>query len=648
MKISEQTKRLIIEKVIEHSYLSNFFYNEEFIDFLNKLLPLSEMESSDPRFDNAEGDAFQHLVNNHDWDITYLFSERFDFLKNDNLFIDLLNLLVHPDFCRDNDDVQKIIIQINRYLEKEGYAYTLVNYSENGIPIYHINVYSKSSISPAFKKNKIPVFVNFSPNYLYSKSNVHSPPDQFPSFNLVLNKGWNDYGLISEYFLFYYDNNKIENRVGEVKIINREVKNIEIATNLEGKLPNTFIELNEDFCSLGQSFDYYANLKAILGDDLESFLWSMKDCSFFPILLESFENHEYFRSSLIRNDNQEQLLREAKFRLYNLDLSSLYKFSYKFKPNFSNEEKEIELKFEADLYFDRIYGIIGRNGVGKTQFISSLPIDISENNSKVFNPSTPQFSKVIAVSYSAFDNFKIPKSNANFNYVFCGLKNREGKRLSDSGIVNRFHHSWKKIKENNRFINWVKLLKNFIEQEYINQMFNEDEDELDIVAFTAVRKKLSSGQTLLLYIMTEIVANIRNNTLILYDEPETHLHPNAISQLINTLFNLLERFDSYCIITTHSPIIIRELVSKNVYVFDRNDSFFNVKQLQIETYGENLTTLTDEVFGNRSVPNQYKNALKKMVDDNYSYEEIVTKISGSIPLSLNASLYLQSLLNEKK
>src|SRR5690554_7214607 len=85
--------------------------------------------------------------------------------------------------------------------------------------------------------------------------------------------------------------------------------------------------------------------------------------------------------------------------------------------------------------------------------------------------------------------------------------------------------------------------------------------------------------------MTEIVANIRNNTLILYDEPETHLHPNAISQLINTLFNLLERFDSYCIITTHSPIIIRELVSKNVYVFDRNDSFFNVKQLQIETYG---------------------------------------------------------------
>lgn len=648
MKISEQTKRLIIEKVIAHSYLTQFYYKQDFISFLSRLLPLRELPSEDSRYTNAEEDAYQHLVNNEDWSIEELFTQRFDFLTDTKKFIELLNLIVNPEFCSDIDEIHKIVLQTNRFLEKENYAFSVFDYTESNVPIYQITQSNEDRIEPIHKKNNIPIYVNFSPTYHFSYSNVHPKPPVYPSFNLVLNRGWNDYGLVSEYCLFYYRSENEEVKIGELKIISEDVKDLDRNTTLENILPENFIELTERFCSLGQSSSFYQNLKNVLNNNFENFLWAIKDCAFFPILLESFETHPYFKSSLIRNDKQEQILREVKFRIYGLDLSTLYSFSYKFQPKFSKEVKEIQLNFQNDLYFDRIYGIIGKNGVGKTQFISSLPLDISENNSKVFNPSTPQFSKVIAVSYSAFDNFKIPKSNANFNYVFCGLKNRDGKKLSDSGLVNRFHHSWKKIREYNRFQNWFKLLQNFIEEEYINQMFNDDGDELDISSFSDVRKKLSSGQTLLLYIITEIVANIRNNSLILYDEPETHLHPNAISQLVNTLFQLLERFDSYCIITTHSPIIIRELTSKNVYVFDRKDSYFNVKQLPIETYGENLTTLTDEVFGNRSIPNHYKNALKKMVDANFSYEDIISKISGNLPLSLNASLYLQSLIDEKE
>lgn len=648
MKISEQSKKLIIEKVISQSYLSNYYFDHKFIDFLNSLLDLKKMPSEDPRYENAEGDASQHLVNNQDWELIYLFTQRFDFVSNTSLFVKLLNQLVHPDYCPNIDEIQKIVIQTNRFLEKENYAFSITDYSDDNLPIYHVQTASEDSIELIHKKNQTPIFVIFSPSRHFSHSNVHPKPSIFPSFNLVLNSGWNDYGLISEYCLFYYNNQQEEVKIGELKIISEELKEIERNTSLENILPNNFIELNESFCSLGQSISYYQNLKEILGINFENFLWSIKDCAFFPILLEKFETHPYFKSSLIRNDNQEQILREAKFKIYGLDPLTLYSFTYKFRPKFTKEEKEIVLNFKNELYFDRIYGIIGKNGVGKTQFISSLPIAISQNDSKSFSPSTPQFSKVIAVSYSAFDDFLIPKPNANFNYVFCGLKNRNGNKLTDSGLVNRFHHSWKKIKANNRFLNWVNLLKNFIEEEYINEMFNDDGDELNISSFGEIRKKLSSGQTLLLYIITEVVANIRNNSLILYDEPETHLHPNAISQLINTLFQLLYKFDSYCIITTHSPIIIRELISKNVYVFDRKDSYFNVKQLPIETYGENLTTLTDEVFGNRSIPHQYKDALEKLVERNFSYDQIKEKISGSLPLSLSASLYLQNLIDEKE
>ena len=58
-----------------------------------------------------------------------------------------------------------------------------------------------------------------------------------------------------------------------------------------------------------------------------------------------------------------------------------------------------------------------KNGTGKTQLITSLPIDISKKNSSQFTPMTPLFSKVIAVSYSVFDSFEIPKNTASFIFT---------------------------------------------------------------------------------------------------------------------------------------------------------------------------------------------------------------------------------------
>ena len=69
--------------------------------------------------------------------------------------------------------------------------------------------------------------------------------------------------------------------------------------------------------------------------------------------------------------------------------------------------------------------------------------------------------------------------------------------------------------------------------------------------------------------MTEIIANIRYDSLIIFDEPETHLHPNAISQLINSIHSLADQFKSYCIIAPHSPIIVQGILSKNIFVINQ-------------------------------------------------------------------------------
>ena len=149
-------------------------------------------------------------------------------------------------------------------------------------------------------------------------------------------------------------------------------------------------------------------------------------------------------------------------------------------------------------------------------------------------------------------------------------------------------------------------------------------------------------------IITEIIANIRYDSLLIYDEPETHLHPNAISQLINTIYELSRIFQSYCIIATHSPIIVQELLSKNVYVIERKGSYATIRKPSIETFGENLSTIIEEIFGNREIPKQFKIILSDLIKKGMSYEGILKEIeSDNVPVSLNTRLFLKSIIDEK-
>jgi hypothetical protein len=111
---------------------------------------------------------------------------------------------------------------------------------------------------------------------------------------------------------------------------------------------------------------------------------------------------------------------------------------------------------------------------------------------------------------------------------------------------------------------------------------------------------------------------------------------------------LTNEFNSYCIFATHSPLIIRELLSRNVYIMEREDAVLCVRKPVFETFGENLTVITEDIFGNNIIPNQYKKILQQLVALNKSYDEIVSLISSkNIPLSLNTRVYLKSIINEK-
>jgi hypothetical protein len=93
------------------------------IDFLKKIYPLDNMASTDERFENAEGDIWQHTVNNDDWESDWVFNDdRFELLKgNDRFLIDFLCAVFHPENRDEQGYWLSYLEKINKKLRADGY-----------------------------------------------------------------------------------------------------------------------------------------------------------------------------------------------------------------------------------------------------------------------------------------------------------------------------------------------------------------------------------------------------------------------------------------------------------------------------------------------------------------------------------------------
>ncbi len=610
--------------------------------FLNSIWNLSEMPSEDSRYSTADGDIFQHMVNNSDWDLDYLFEERLKLYDSDEIFIKFLETIISPTYRENELEIIGIVVQINSILETDKLQLSIYDYTEKGIPSYKIFPKEEVENIPVdIKKNTIIFFVQ------KALEDIQYLTNGVKEYFLLRERKWDDYNNKTWFYLYHYLDGRATS-FGSVKIMTKENP-----TTID-VIPTDFFLLSPEYCSLGQSESYYLGLKHSFPNNYEDILFAIGDAALFHTKLEEFENTDGFKSSLLRNDDAERTLRLIKHKLDDRDLSQLFMFDYTFKPKYSDDSISVHFDFNNNaILADRIYAIIGKNGTGKTQLLTSLPINISQNNQEFFEPFVPLFSKMITVSYSIFDRFSIPRKTSKFNYVYCGLKNENGEILNERQLVMRFHRTWKTIERLERINKWRTILLNFIEPEILDEILIKKEfvtsygnlHEVSISGFNKVKDFLSSGQNILLYIITEITANIRFDSLLLYDEPETHLHPNAISQLINTIYELVEEFQSFCIIGTHSPLIVQELLSKNVYVLERTGNIPDIRRISIESFGENLTTLTEDVFGNKEIPKQYKRIIDEQIQYGKSYDDIISLIQyDEVPLSLNVKLYIKSKL----
>ena len=205
-------------------------------------------------------------------------------------------------------------------------------------------------------------------------------------------------------------------------------------------------------------------------------------------------------------------------------------------------------------------------------------------------------------------------------------------------LVESYKDNLIKIKELDREHLWVKYMMQIFEnRDSLYQSFLEKQIENNDFSKNDPLSLLSSGQSILAHFVTAIIAKIQINTLVLFDEPETHLHPNAVASLFNVLNDLLRKYNSFAIIATHSPIVIQEIPSKRVILLTRENNSTIATKMEFETFGENISELTRHVFDTVSITNFYKIVLKNL-SKTKSYDEICDLFDNN--LSFNAKAFL--------
>jgi predicted ATPase len=638
--LSKEIKREVFDAIIStSSFLGKYEEFDGILTFTNKIWDLRNMTSFDDRFKNAYEDIQQHIVNNDDWSIEYLYIDRLKILEGDEkFFILFIETVVNPIVRKDKNEIEKYVSTINSIIQSSGYRLILTSYFEE-LPVYKFKDAEKTIDLPnEIIENNIPIYLE------EAKADI-----EYPSFRIHYNN-WDDFGYVKTLELVYHHNNINEPiYIGAFKLMKRETR------STWETLHDKFVSLSDDYCSLGQDKNYYLQLKDVLGSNYYSFLLALRDTALFPKIYEQFENDEIFKTSLLRNNEVERLARTIRYIIEGISPNEYYKFNYSHKPLYSENAIHLNFDFEYNTIFEhRIYALIGKNGSGKTRILSSLAKSLSEKESKNFSPRQPVYGKVFTVSYSIFDRFEIPKSDALFNYVYCGLKRGNNEWKSEEELLEGFYKAAKLINSKNLEDEWYGILSNFIVKDFLDTVFDEKFDlfseskyKFNESNFNEKRNALSSGQSIILFMISEILSQIRYDSLILFDEPETHLHPNGISALMNTLFNLVKRFQSFCVIATHSPIIIQEIPARNIFVIERDHSVASVRGLERESFGENLTVITQDIFGNREVPRHFISLIEQLIAGGKSYEEIISILeTDGLPISTNVRLYIKALNSE--
>lgn len=338
------------------------------------------------------------------------------------------------------------------------------------------------------------------------------------------------------------------------------------------------------------------------------------------------------------------------------------KIEYEFSENRVSKGKLVFQKRNKSYLPMNVYGIVGGNGSGKSYKIEEIikrHIKNDNNFSQLIHFSLSPFDNVIEVdNIKLTDVHKDQEGNIIYEKVgFVSVKKplietviNKLELLNLEEIKNSIVEKYKNNEEKKLLDDSNKLLNNKIHEINIGDSFrwyiqslildliaSEEKLELwekalcyfsfepwaqDIRAAFCDRtielsdfekiSKLSSGQATILLYLTKLVFCVNQGSLVIFDEPETFMHPPMIKSFIRAVSEIVNKVGAFCLVATHSPVVIQEIPHCNVYKLDSNH---NISSIIYKTYGQNLDALYKNIYGVELQNTGYNSLLIERVKD---------------------------------
>jgi len=326
---------------------------------------------------------------------------------------------------------------------------------------------------------------------------------------------------------------------------------------------------------------------------------------------------------------------------------------------------DVTFNFEPDfLGRNRIAVLIGRNGVGKTQLLRHLVLRLAHGfeqpglsgevrlhpqpavqrllmfSSVTSDPYPPLIPAWFDVDYEYFSMTAAAQAGSDNllqALVSCWRDGGEGlvingERIRRLGLLERILHRiglWRNLHLPLRPAREGDLLWRLTvdahDGRYIRLGHNLSE-RLSLVAIREIDwsrgpaifgddgpRHLSSGETAMFRFAAQAVSAVEQGSLFLFDEPETHLHPNFVSDFMEILQDILQSTNSAAIIATHSAYVVREVPRERVNVLSSVGREVAVGSPRMQTFGASIDTISQFVFNDTSVSHRFQQVLSHWV-----------------------------------
>lgn len=428
-----------------------------------------------------------------------------------------------------------------------------------------------------------------------------------------------------------------------------------LSYNMIDYIEESFTVLPKTTVSLGTE-EYYTNLIKHINEKnvkftMEEIMLVLNDIAYNKKLFTENKNEHVIQTSFLRGLSNEYVLG----KLHRIARGGKQEVAYSFNLEYyAMNNKVNNYCFSTDpedTLPTNIHAIIGNNGTGKTRLLKDI-IRASLNNGKrtdsnfstedeieltfSVDGSENSFSGIMFVSFSPFDqnhefSTNIPSTEFVFKHIgihtSSEIEKIENENNNELLNYNEWNEMFKKSltlirktrSKQKLFWGQLKELDFVIEGlspeglspkfDEIHEMTTEKFVKMILKYFKVEEQKkqfyekltdnfkiMSSGEKIVLLGIAALVAYVEEKTLVLFDEPELYLHPPLLANYIRIISNIVGEKNGLAILVTHSPIVLQEIPTSCIYIAKKN-KIPNLTRPEQTTFGENISILTQEVFG---------------------------------------------------